>query len=236
MKKLSQQAFADDFGLTRANIGSYEEGRAEPKIAIVVEIANKFGVSVESLLNNELKVNDIINYKADEKLVLNSKKVSPDEQGNEIPLISASNYAGYIENEGSVDFVSILPKVLIPGYKHKASRAIEVANNELIDRSEGVFEKDILICIKRDANIISNLIEGEIYAVLVRGHLYLRRLVFGMGCLELHTDNRFYAPIEVFPEDVKEIWQANTIISSKGGVLQNKIPIYGKSKGSLNDN
>ena len=40
VKKLSQQAFADQFGLSRANIGSYEEGRAEPKIAIIMEIAN----------------------------------------------------------------------------------------------------------------------------------------------------------------------------------------------------
>ena len=63
VKKLSQQAFADLFELSRANIGSYEEGRAEPKIGVIMEIANKFSIDVEKLLNSELKVNDISKFK-----------------------------------------------------------------------------------------------------------------------------------------------------------------------------
>ena len=39
VKALSQQAFADLFQLTRGNISSYEEFRAEPNIEIIVIIA-----------------------------------------------------------------------------------------------------------------------------------------------------------------------------------------------------
>ena len=37
VKKLSQSAFADIFGLKRTSIGAYEEGRAEPKIDKVID-------------------------------------------------------------------------------------------------------------------------------------------------------------------------------------------------------
>ena len=162
VKKLSQQAFADDFGLTRANIGSYEEGRAEPKITMVVEIANKFGISVEALLNQELKVNDIIKFKPADKFDSDPKIKRPDEQGSEIPFVKANNYQSYVENAESDEFISVLPQIHIPGYKFKASRAFEIGNNELLSRGEGVFETDVLICIRKDANIISNLSEGRI--------------------------------------------------------------------------
>ncbi|ULT27864.1 helix-turn-helix domain-containing protein [Sphingobacterium sp. E70] len=50
VKGLSQQAFGDVFNLTRGNISSYEEMRAEPKIEIVLKIANYFGIPVQHLI------------------------------------------------------------------------------------------------------------------------------------------------------------------------------------------
>ena len=49
VKNLNQSDFADLFELKRASIGAYEEGRAEPKINTVIEIANYFGVHYSSV-------------------------------------------------------------------------------------------------------------------------------------------------------------------------------------------
>ena len=59
IKKLSQAAFAELFGLKRSSIGAYEEGRAEPKLEMIIRIAKYFGVSVDSLVNSELTVNEL---------------------------------------------------------------------------------------------------------------------------------------------------------------------------------
>lgn len=59
IKKLSQTAFAETFGLKRSSIGAYEEGRAEPKLEMIIRIAKHFGVTVDSLVNSELKVNEL---------------------------------------------------------------------------------------------------------------------------------------------------------------------------------
>ncbi len=62
VKNLNQSEFADLFDLKRASIGAYEEGRAEPKIGTLQEIAKHFGISIDELLNKELSVNDLFHF------------------------------------------------------------------------------------------------------------------------------------------------------------------------------
>ena len=53
----SQQQFAGLFELSRASIGSYEEGRAEPKIETLIKIANHFHVTVDQLVRGKVDAN-----------------------------------------------------------------------------------------------------------------------------------------------------------------------------------
>lgn len=231
VKKLSQQAFADLFGLTRANIGSYEEGRAEPKITTIVEIANKFSLDVEAILNKELKVNEISNFKGQlesEKINLNA--INPDLEARLVPFVSKDNRSTYVNNLESELYLNYIPRFEIPFFKLKAARAFEVAGNELVHHGKGVNNTDIVIAIKRDAKEISSLVEGRLYIVVLGDKIIIRRLLFGLGTLELFADNQFYAPIEVYPEDVVELWEAHTLISSTGGVLKDYIPQLGLGK------
>ncbi|MFZ4862475.1 helix-turn-helix domain-containing protein [Sphingobacterium sp. Mn56C] len=62
VKSLSQQAFADLFNLSRGNISSYEEFRAEPRIEVVLQIAKYFSIPVAELLEKQLTVNEILNF------------------------------------------------------------------------------------------------------------------------------------------------------------------------------
>lgn len=62
IKKLSQSAFAEIFGITRSSIGAYEEGRAEPKLEIIIKIAKHFSISVDSLINSEITVNELSHF------------------------------------------------------------------------------------------------------------------------------------------------------------------------------
>ncbi|MFY0672546.1 MAG: LexA family transcriptional regulator [Bacteroidia bacterium] len=234
VKKLSQQAFADLFSLSRANIGSYEEGRAEPKIAVMMEIANKFGLDVEGLLNRELKVNEIAQFNGDKTMAFIAKKTTPDDEGMAIPFIKKNGYDSYVNNCESTEYLMLLQQVQIPGFSFKASRAFEVFENELLNRGEGVNEGDIIICIKKNAKEISELTEGKVYAVVLKDELIIRRLIFGLGTFELFADNRFFAPKEVYPEDIVELWEAHSIISSKGGQLKVHFPTFSRRNGSVN--
>lgn len=231
VKKLSQQAFADLFGLTRANIGSYEEGRAEPKIATIVEIANKFSLDVEAILNKELKVNEISNFKGQpEKTNASTSPLNPDLEARLIPFVSRDNRMTYLNNLESELYLNYIPRFEIPFFKHKTARAFEVIGNELVHHGQGVNNTDIIIGLNKNAKEISALTEGKLYVLILSDKIIIRRLLFGLGTLELFADNQFYAPIEVYPEDVIELWEAHTLISSTGGVLKDYIPQLGLGK------
>jgi transcriptional regulator with XRE-family HTH domain len=61
-KGFSQAQFANIFGLTRASIGAYEEGRAEPKIDTVIEIAKYFSISLDIIFTKNITVNSLTNF------------------------------------------------------------------------------------------------------------------------------------------------------------------------------
>ncbi len=64
-KKLTQTEFAKLFGLKRTTLGAYEEGRAEPKIDVLIKIAEYFRLNLDSLLRKELTVNEIFHFRTD---------------------------------------------------------------------------------------------------------------------------------------------------------------------------
>jgi len=233
VKKLSQQAFADLFDLSRANIGSYEEGRAEPKINVVIQIANKFGIDVEHLLNNELRVNDIIKF--GKRTVPENDDLpglNPDGHGKLIPYIALGNIATYLNNLDSEEYLKYMPRFEIPHFKHAKSRAFEIKGNDLLYQNTGLFPGDILICIGRDAKKISELAEGKLYAFVFSNTIVIRRLYFGQGVFELYADNAFYDEQIVRPDEIVELWEAHTLITSKGGLLMESRPIAVKTKES----
>lgn len=53
--KLSQQALGAQLGLTRSNIASYENGKAEPRAANLVRIAKYFQIDLSHLIEVDLQ-------------------------------------------------------------------------------------------------------------------------------------------------------------------------------------
>ncbi|MBL4652015.1 MAG: helix-turn-helix transcriptional regulator [Flavobacteriales bacterium] len=68
VKGLSQSAFGNLFNLKRANIGAYEELRAEPKIDVVIEIAKYFSVPLSDIFTKDLTVNQLTKFSAAEDM------------------------------------------------------------------------------------------------------------------------------------------------------------------------
>jgi len=90
IKKLSQQAFAEMFGLKRSNIGSYEEERAEPKLEIIIKIAEHFNISVDSLVNREITVNELYNFHLPDEHITNNRDDNKQQFIKGIPLLSSN--------------------------------------------------------------------------------------------------------------------------------------------------
>ena len=83
-KGLSQTEFGKLFGLTRGSIGSYEEGRAEPRIDTLLQIANKFSISLDEITSKDITVNQLSGFNLD---FIPSTR--PDTKINGLPLIAS---------------------------------------------------------------------------------------------------------------------------------------------------
>lgn len=118
VRGISQQAFADLFNLTRGNISSYEEQRAEPKIEVILHIAKYFCIPVSELLEKQLTVNEILNF---EDHFADTSKFEPGAGLRAIPFLGRD----YFQKEKShIDWHS-LPKIYFPLYYRQQLVAVE---------------------------------------------------------------------------------------------------------------
>jgi transcriptional regulator with XRE-family HTH domain len=111
-KNLSQQAFADLFDLTRGNISSYEESRAEPKLESVIKIANYFSIPLNRFVSEVLTVNEILQYNGDK--VLNDETHIANLQLREVPFINETIYMRCSHKELRFDEFNAFPRLVLP--------------------------------------------------------------------------------------------------------------------------
>lgn len=216
-KRLSQANFADIFNITRGSIGAYEEGRAEPKIDTIIQIANYFGISIDLLLNKELSVSelysfDILTRKLDEAHHF-QKKPEPAYRKGGIGLVRLDQYVEYMVNHSNKDFLTKLPYIELPINFKGTTRAFELNGSEMEYQQNGLHHSDILLCILSD--IEKDLREGSIYVVVYSEGILTRRLQStNEHSLLMASDDPNYSTIEIPITDIKEIWLVKGVYST----------------------
>ena len=207
VKNLSQTAFSELFNLTRASIGAYEEGRAEPRSDTIISIAKYFGVTIDDLLTKELTVNDIHHFDVYKLQALRSKKAS-----TKTPLITSMDYAGYAKNHKSAEYIGSLPCISLPHFD-TTNRVFEFeAKNHRSVFSE-ICAGDLLICKKLD---IENYTPNEnSIEVLIINDLVL------MGVVSQSSEKQQYCILQFNGESLKyhltevsEIWRLVSRVTS----------------------
>jgi len=195
IKGISQTVFAEDFGINRANISSYEEGRAEPKMDLVIKIANKFGLDVEKLYTKDLTVNDLTNFSPPsfENSEINK---SATENIKYVSRSNSLNYASTLEN-GSEN----LPDIEIPNIKN--ARAFEYFGDDITAFSNG----DVLYAKKIDNNNWNGIISGEACVIISNDRVYFKRLDVIKSKISLVSENPKYKALVLQQEEIQEIWR-----------------------------
>lgn len=143
IRGLSQQSFAELFGLTRGNISSYEESRAEPKIEVIVKIANFFGIPLTDLIEKDLSVNELLHYNTN--LVIETERLKISQQLIKIPFVSVSYKEDYLKQFYNNDFIKELPYLIIPGHSRFNLIAIELDEPENLPAGFDFRSGDILV-------------------------------------------------------------------------------------------
>ena len=225
VKNLSQQAFADIFGLKRATLGAYEEGRSEPKIDTVIKVANHFSVTIDCMLTRDLTVNELLKFKAD---IVAGMHEADQETFVEVPCITSRNAADYIEYFENDAFVGQLPQLKLPLDSDEALRGYTVQNLEMTHNDKGLYPNDVVVATSFDLKLIQELTEGSMVLVLTDEELILRRFRLSEGQVVLSADHINISEKAVAIDQVKELWVVKYVFFKR-------LPVFGEVKSEEED-
>lgn len=199
---LSQAELAQKTGLSRANIGSYEEGRAEPKLDILQKLASFFKITVDQLINND---------KGD--LHPHILSIVTDKDNNEkIVIVPDKASAGYTKGYADIEYIEKLPTFNLPLpelSKNRTYRVFQIKGESMLPVKPGSY----IIC--EYVTDISDINEGEPCIIVTRadGLLFKRILKKDNEQLLLKSDNAEFKPYFIEKQDVVEIWKSVGYIS-----------------------
>jgi transcriptional regulator with XRE-family HTH domain len=238
VKKLSQAAFAEIFNLARPSVGAYEEERSEPKLETVIQIASYFGISIDSLLTKELTINDLYNFNVhlEEEVkgnVAPEKRALIGEDFIKSVLVSGDKQIEYIVHINNRDFVSSLPKVLVPKHHDKSIRAFEMTSDDMHDNFHGINLGDLVFGKKMSAPY--KFVNRKLHIIITKEKVFIRRVKSRKEHLDLIPDNSNFNSIEIAKGDLIEAWEvigyfsqkieAPTLISERILFLENQFDI-----------
>ncbi len=210
VKKISQADFADLFQVSRGSVGSYEEGRAEPRIETIIKIAQYFQLSIDILLIKELTINELYKfdifkeeYQSREADTLSDK----DEVKEDTPLVIQDNYLEYIVNHTNKDYINRLPFVRLPDTRYERTRAFEVSDSAMEYGNAGLSKGDILSCCPVMPKQQASLRTGKVYVVITKNNIFVRRLTDSEPLLVFRADNPDFEALEIRSDELLELWQ-----------------------------
>lgn len=207
-KGLTQDQLADKIGVNRAMIGSYEEGRAIPKLSALTAIAHYFNISVDNLINKDLSKDDFPDDAEIKGSKLRVLSTIVDRENQEfITLVPVKASAGYLNGYADPDYIEKLPRFSLPLpelSKERTYRAFQIKGDSMEPISSGTY----IIC--EYVQNWEDIKNGKSYVLLTRdeGVVYKRVYVKENYELLLKSDNPTYQPYSIMLNTVMEIWRA----------------------------
>ncbi len=204
--QLSQEAMALKLDLTRSQIASYEDGRAEPNLKTLIRYSNYFKLPIDALLKNDLTIAqegaflDIGHHRILFPVLIN------EENEDLIEVVSIKASAGYLSGYGDPAYISQLPQMKLPFLPTGKHRAFPIQGDSM---EPGV--RDGSFVVGKFLEDVGQLISGRTYVIVTRdeGLSYKRVDTSRLekGALILESDNKQYQNYEVGMGEVLELWE-----------------------------
>lgn len=210
-KNISQEKLATALLIARARYVKYESGTSEAPYDILKRISKYYHVSIDLLLNVDLRKIDMdgILKLEDNRILL---PITIDMGGeNTIEIIPQKAKAGYLNGYSDPEFIEGLQQISLPFLKKGKFRAFPVSGDSMPPHSDGSF------IIGKYVESLREVRDGKTYILLTKddGIVYKRLNRNGKNSLILSSDNSFYEPYSVKASDILEIWEYACSITTK---------------------
>ncbi|HEY4651007.1 MAG TPA: LexA family transcriptional regulator [Pontibacter sp.] len=210
----TQAQLAEKLDIKRSLVGAYEEGRAEPKLSTLVNIARLFSITLDELITADLANTGSTAASTSTGGKLRVLAITVDNEDKEnIELVPLKASAGYLNGYADPEFIEELPRFKLPMLGNSGTfRAFEISGDSMLPITSGTvivgrYVEDWKTIKDGTPCIIVSQKEGVVFKRIYN------KLEDG-AVLRLHSDNPVYSPYELHVADVLEIWEARSYISS----------------------
>ncbi len=187
-KNMTQNELAELLGIKRPALGSYEEERAEPKIALLKDMAKIFQIEVDDLIGRDLS------YGAKREI-----------DRSKIPVVPTLAAAGYLHGYSDDEFIETLPTVDLTTTDIPLTsdmRVFQIAGDSMLPIPDGSY----IICSKVEH--LDDLKEGKRHIVVtLNDGIVYKRVYRRDDYLRLVSDNAVFGPFDVHLTEVTELWK-----------------------------
>lgn len=213
LKGITQEVFAEELGITRSRISSYEENRSSPTIEMLIKFSEYFKIPVDILIKNDLtKAKDTSFIEVGNKRVL--FPITVDENNEDlIEIIPVKASAGYLAGYDDPEYIEQLDKIKLPFLPSGKHRAFPIKGDSMLPMKDGSY------VVGKFIDSIYDIIDGKTYVLLTLNEGMVYKRVYNKikenGMLVLVSDNRNYLPYKVHISEVLELWEFTCSINTK---------------------
>jgi len=204
-KRLSQEMLAEDLGVTRSRISSYEEGRSLPSLGFIVKASDYYKIPIDILLKKNLTIKGDISF-----IELNNKRIlfpiTVDSNNEDlIEIIPTKAQAGYLSGYDDPEYIEQLKKIKLPFLPIGQHRAFPIKGDSMSPMKDGAFVVGKFIENRADIKtgrtyVLVTLNDGIVYKRVENN-------IENNGTLKLISDNRNYEAYTIPISEVLELWE-----------------------------
>lgn len=201
--KYSQQKVAEDILITRGRYATYEDGRSEPPIDLLIKLSKYYKVSIDFLVSVDIRkypLDDLVNL-GDNRIIF---PIKVDKTGeNKIEIITQKASMGYLNGYSDPEFIDALQTISLPFLRNGKFRAFPASGDSMPPYRDGTY------IVGKYIENLSELKTDKTYIFITSndGILYKRFQFHEGNDICVKSDNNFYEPIKIHLSEIKEIWE-----------------------------
>ncbi len=210
--QLTQEDLAGQLQIKRSLIGSYEEGRAVPRIMVLKQLATLFELTIDQLVSGDFETEGLPGQ-TEATGELRILPVVVDQQNEElIPIVPVKASAGYLNGHADPEYIGSLPRFSMPVPElspGRTFRVFQIKGDSMLPILPGSY----LFC--EYVESVSAVGEGDICILITREEGLVCKRVFPAeeNQLILKSDNPEYKPYLIDGRTVLEIWKAKGVLT-----------------------
>ncbi|CAM1369009.1 XRE family transcriptional regulator [Tenacibaculum xiamenense] len=213
LKGYTQEQLADEVEMTRSKIGSYEEGRSDPPIDMLIQFSEYFSLPIDVLIKNDLTyATDTSFIEIGNQRVLFPISVDMDNE-DLIEVVPVKSSAGYLLGYDDPEYIEQLEKIKLPFLPTGKHRAFPIKGDSMLPMKDGSY------VVAKYLDDIRDIKSGTSYIIVTANDGMTYKRVYDKieerNALLLVPDNKNYQSYHVPVTEVLELWEFTCSINTQ---------------------